>query len=447
MKRLTALLLTGAAPLIVLAACSRSAEPPTQFGFNPKLPEPRQFLLPPMGIANPVGWDKTGAGAVPTVPPGFVVQAFAKGLNSPRNVLPLPNGDIIVATAGGPDMEPNLRPKSFIFQWLMNTSHGGEKGANSGENALLLLRDTNHDGLADQTITLAKDLPSPFGLAWGNGTLYVGMTDSVWRYPLAAGQAALGPGSLVTELPGGPIDHHWTKSITLSPDGTKLYAGVGSNSNIVENGLEAEHGRAMIWEVDPATGARRPFATGLRNPNGLTFYPGSNTLYAVVNERDELGNNLVPDYMTSVRPGAFYGWPWSWYGQHVDVRVQPQRPDMVAKAVIPDYSLSGHVAALGLAFLKGGDFPAHYQGGAFIGEHGSWDRNVLNGYQVAFVPFVNGRPSGTPETFLRGFTTGKGRDVHGRPVGLAFGPDGALYVADDAGKTIWRISWRGNGGT
>jgi len=446
MKRLTALLAT-AAPLLALAACSRSAEPPTQFGFNPKLPAPKQFLLPPMGIANPVGWDRTGAGAAPTVPPGFMVQAFAKGLNSPRNVLALPNGDLIVASSGGPNMEPNLRPKSFIFQWLMNTSHGGERGAAAGENTLILLRDTNHDGVADQTVVLAKDLPSPFGLAWANGTLYVGMTDSVWRYPYAPGQTALGPGSLVTDLPGGPIDHHWTKSITLSPDGSKLYAGVGSNSNIVENGLEAEHGRAMIWEVDPATGAKREFATGLRNPNGLTFYPGTQTLYAVVNERDELGNNLVPDYLTSVRPGAFYGWPWSWYGRNVDVRVHPQRPDMVAKAVIPDYSLSTHVAPLSIAFLKGGTFPAHYQGGAFIGEHGSWDRNVLNGYQVAFVPFVNGRPTGTPETFLGGFTTGKGRDVHGRPVGLAFGPDGALYVADDAGNTVWRVSWTGKGGT
>jgi len=421
-----------------LAACSRHAPPPTQFGYNPPLPEPKQFLLPPMGIAQPVGWGNT----MPSVPPGFVVQAFAKGLNSPRNILPLPNGDIIVAQSGGPNMEPNLRPKSFIFQWLMNTSHGGEKGANPGEDALLLLRDTNHDGVADQQITLAEHLASPFGLAWGNGTLYVGMTDSVWRYAYAPGQTSLGAGTRLTDLPGGPIDHHWTKSITLSPDGAKLYAGVGSNSNIVENGLEAEQGRAAIWEVDPASGARRLFATGLRNPNGLTFYPGSNTLYAVINERDELGNNLVPDYMTSVRDGGFYGWPWSWYGRHVDVRVHPQRPDMVARAIIPDYALSTHVAPLGLAFLKGGNFPAHYQGGAFIGEHGSWDRNVFNGYQVAFVPFVNGRPAGKPETFLGGFPAG-GRKVHGRPVGVAFGPDGALYVADDAGNTVWRVSWRG----
>jgi len=437
MKRLAPLLLATALAM-GLSACSRSAPPPTEFGYNPTLPTPRQYLLPPMGIANPVGWGD----ALPTVPPGFMVQAFAKGLNSPRNVLPLPNGDLIVAQSGGPNMEPMLRPKSFIFQWLMNSSHGGEKGANPGENALLLLRDTNHDGVADQIITLAEHLASPFGLAWANGQLYVGMTDSVWRYPYAPGQNQLGPGQRLTDLPGGPIDHHWTKSITLSPDGSKLYAGVGSNSNIVENGLEAEHGRAAIWEVDPQTGARRIFATGLRNPNGLTFYPGSNTLYAVINERDELGNNLVPDYMTSVREGGFYGWPWSYYGRHVDVRVHPQRPDMVSRAIVPDYALSTHVAPLGLAFLKGGNFPAHYQGGAFIGEHGSWDRNVLNGYQVAFVPFVNGRPSGAPETFLGGFGI-KGRDVHGRPVSVAFGRDGALYVADDTGNTIWRVSWRG----
>ena len=442
MKRALALLLI-ATLTTTLAACGQGGvDEAKQYGFNPKLPEPTQYLFPPMGIALPSGWGD----AMPTVPPGFVIQTFAKGLNSPRNVLPLPNGDIIVAQTGGPNMEPNLRPKSFIFNWLMNTSHGGEKGTNAGGNSLLLLRDTNHDGVADQRITLAGNLASPFGLAWANGTLYVGMTDAVWRFPYAPGQTSLGPGSIVTELPGGPIDHHWTKSIALSPDGGKLYAGVGSNSNIVENGLEAEHGRAMIWEVDPASGARRPFATGLRNPNGLTFYPGTNTLYAVVNERDELGNDLVPDYLTSVRPGAFYGWPWSYYGQHVDIRVKPARPDMVAKAVVPDYSLSTHVAPLGLAFLKGGNFPAKYQGGAFIGEHGSWDRNVFNGYQVAFVPFVNGRPGGTPETFLGGFTM-TGRKVHGRPVGLAFGPDGALYVADDAGNTVWRISWRGNAGT
>jgi len=438
MKR-TAPLLLAAALAALLGACGRGAEAPRQYGFNPPLPEPRQFLFPPMGIADPVGWGD----AMPTVPPGFVVQRFAAGLNSPRNVLPLPNGDLIVAQAAGPNLEPNLRPKSFIFSWLMNSSHGGEKGASPGEDALLLLRDTNHDGVADQKVILTGKLASPFGLAWANNTLYVGMTDSVWRYAFTPGQTTLGQGTLLTPLPGGPIDHHWTKSIALSPDGSKLYAGVGSNSNIVENGLEAEHDRAMIFEVDPQSGARRPFATGLRNPNGLTFYPGTNTLYAVINERDELGNNLVPDYMTSVRPGGHYGWPWSYYGQHVDVRVQPQRPDMVARAIVPDYALSAHVAALGLAFLKGGNFPAQYQGGAFIGEHGSWDRNVFNGYQVAFVPFVNGRPSGTPQTFLGGFTM-SGRKVHGRPVGLAFGPDGALYVADDAGNTVWRVSWRGD---
>jgi glucose/arabinose dehydrogenase len=290
---------------------------------------------------------------------------------------------------------------------------------------------------------LLDHLFSPFGVVYADGYLYVAATDAIIRYPFTPGQTRISaPGTILTRLPGGPIDHHWTKSLTLSPDGSLLYVGVGSNSNIVENGFEAEHGRAAIWEVDRATGRAREFATGLRNPNGLNFYPGTNTLWTVVNERDELGPNLVPDYLTSVRPGGFYGWPYSYYGQHIDPRVMPQRPDLVARAIPPDYALSSHVAPLGLAFYTGIAMPAAFRGGAFIGEHGSWDRKQFNGYKVVFVPFAGGRPSGMARDFLTGFLTGVGR-THGRPVGVAVDRTGALLVADDVGDTVWRVSYGG----
>jgi len=263
------------------------------------------------------------------------------------------------------------------------------------------------------------------------------------RYPFTPGQTKISvPGQKVIDLPGGLIDHHWTKSLTASPDGTKLYAGVGSNSNVQERGPEAETNRAAIWEIDPKTGAYRVFASGLRNPNGLTFYPGTNTLWTVVNERDELGPNLVPDYMTSVRDGAFYGWPYSYYGQHVDPRVRPQRPDLVAKAIPPDYALSSHVAALGLTFYTANSFPGMFRGGAFVGEHGSWNRTELNGYRVVFIRFAGGRPVGRPFNFITGFVDGNGK-AHGRPVGVAVDRTGALIVADDVGNTVWRVTYMG----
>jgi glucose/arabinose dehydrogenase len=277
-----------------------------------------------------------------------------------------------------------------------------------------------------------------------NGQLYVGATDALWSFPFTPGATSVGAGRVITNLPGGPIDHHWTKSLTASPDGTKLYAGVGSNSNIQERGPEAETNRAAIWEVDPKTGSYRIFASGLRNPNGLTFYPGSNTLWAVINERDELGPNLVPDYMTSVRDGAFYGWPWSYYGQHVDPRPRPQRPDMVAKAIPPDYALSSHVAALGLAFYTGAAFPALFRGGAFVGEHGSWNRHELNGYRVVFIRFAGGKPVGKPMNFVAGFLDRDG-NARGRPVGVAVDRTGALLIADDVGNTVWRVTYQGGG--
>ena len=287
-------------------------------------------------------------------------------------------------------------------------------------------------------------LHSPFGVVWVDGKLYVANTDAVVEYPFALGQTTItAPGKVLTELPGGPIDHHWTKSLTVSPDGQRLYATVGSNSNITENGIDAEKGRASVWEIDRASGRSREFATGLRNPNAPNFYPGTNTLWVVVNERDELGPHLVPDYLTSVKDGAFYGWPYSYYGQHIDPRVRPQRPDLVAKAIKPDYALGSHAAPLGLAFDTGDMLPAHYKGGAFIGEHGSWDKYSFAGYKVAFVPFRDGRPSGPVEDVVTGFLdTKRGRSL-GRPVGVAIDKAGALLIADDVGNTVWRVSAAG----
>jgi glucose/arabinose dehydrogenase len=328
-------------------------------------------------------------------------------------------------------------------------AHGGggakeTAGAGSGTpQRITLLRDANGDGSPELKTILIDHLRMPFGVVVVGNDLYVADTDAVLRFPFTPGQTQItAPGQKVVDLPGGLIDHHWTKSLTASPDGSKLYAGVGSNSNAQERGPEAETNRAAIWEVDPKTGAFRVFASGLRNPNGLTFYPGSNVLWAVINERDELGPNLVPDYMTSVRPGAFYGWPYSYYGQHVDPRVRPQRPDMVAKAIPADYALSSHVAALGLTFYTGASFPAIFRGGAFVGEHGSWNRTQLNGYRVVFIPFAGGRPVGKPHNFVAGFIDSNGK-ARGRPVGVAVDRAGALLIADDVGGTVWRVTYTG----
>lgn len=422
----------------LLAAChSRSNfDPSEQIGPNPKLPPPHQYLVPPMKIADVVGWQ---AGQHPTAPAGFLVQAMATGLTSPRNVYPLPNGDVLVVESKGPGLEPSTRPKDFLMNYFMSKAHGRNPDAGPS-NRIVLLRDANGDGIAEQRSVLIDHVNSPFGIVFADNYLYVAATDAVLRYPFTPGQTHIdAQPTLLTELPGGPIDHHWTKSLTISPDGKLLYATVGSNSNITENGMEAEKGRATVWEIDRESGRARIFASGLRNPNSPTFYPGTNTFWVVVNERDELGENLVPDYLTSVRDGGFYGWPYSYYGQHVDPRVRPQRPDLVAKAIPPDYALSSHVAPLGLTFYTGASFPARYRGGAFIGEHGSWDRDHFNGYKVVFVPFANGRPSGMAQDFLTGFLAGDGK-THGRPVGVAVDRFGALLVADDVGNTIWRVS-------
>jgi glucose/arabinose dehydrogenase len=429
---------------LALGACGdggKDFDPRSQIGPNPVLPEPHQYLVPPVHVAKVVGW---APGEHPTAPAGLQVQALARDLQHPRNIVTLPNGDILVVESQGPNLDPVTRPKSPIIAWMEKraTSQGGSGDAGPS-NRITLLRDANGDGVPEARTVLLENLFSPFGVVFADNYLYVAATDGVLRYPFTPGQTRItAPPTMLTPLPGGPIDHHWTKSLTLSPDGKLLYATVGSNSNIVENGFEAEKGRAAVYEIDRASGRSRIFATGLRNPNSPNFYPGTNTLFVVTNERDELGPNLVPDYLTSVRDGGFYGWPYSYYGRHVDPRVHPQRPDMVAKAIPPDYALSSHVAALGLTFYTGNNLPTQYHGGAFIGEHGSWDRQQFNGYKVVYVPFTNGRPNGAAQDFLTGFLTGKG-ETHGRPVGVTSDRFGALLVADDVGNVVWRVSRAG----
>lgn len=408
----------------------------SQIGPDPVLPEPRQALLPSMKVAEVVGWQD---GETPEVPEGLVVSAYATDLANPRTVHTLPNGDVLVVQARGPSGKPKPRPKDWIRGWIMAMAHGGGGGPQKESNIVTLLQDTNRDGEVDARHDLLTGLDSPFGVAWADETLYVAATDAILSYPYALGETVIEAApEVLAPLPGGPINHHWTKDLALGPDGQMLYASVGSNSNIAERGIEAEKGRAAIWEVDRATGAARVFASGLRNPNGLTFHPETGALWTVVNERDELGPNLVPDYMTSVEDGAFYGWPWSYYGDHVDARVHPPRPDMVEAAIAPDYALSSHVAALGLTFSDGSALPEPYASGAFIGQHGSWNRDTFNGYKVVYVPFEDGRPAGMAQDVVTGFLDGD--QARGRPVGVAIDGTGALLVADDAGNTVWRVA-------
>jgi glucose/arabinose dehydrogenase len=440
MKRLASI---GVA-LLPLAACGnpQQIDPSQQFGPNPVLPQPAEELISAVGVAEVVGWK---AGEAPTVPTGFKITAIATGLSNPRNVYPLANGDLLVVESQHNGAEPVDRPKDPVRDFIMSLAHGGggAKDAGPPPQRITLLRDADGDGRPELKTVLLDHLNSPFGIAVVGSDLYVANTDAIMRYPFTPGQTKItAPGEKVVDLPAGLIDHHWTKSLTASPDGSKLYAGVGSNSNVQERGPEAETNRAAIWEVDPKTGAYRIYASGLRNPNGLNVYPGSDTLWTVVNERDELGPNLVPDYMTSVRPGAFYGWPYSYYGRHVDPRVRPQRPDLVARAIPPDYALSSHVAPLGLTFYTGGSFPAMFKGGAFVGEHGSWNRTAYNGYCVVFIRFAGGRPVGKPRRFVGGFIGPDGK-ARGRPVAVAVDRTGALIIADDVGNTVWRVSYDG----
>ena len=430
MKARTAL---QAVALLALAACGpKPGDPRRQLGANPYLPPIHQYLLPPMHLAKAVGWKSN---ETPVVPAGLHIEALARGLHNPRSVYGLPNGDILVAESGvGPP--PIHRPKEFIMGWMEGKIHSSGHPAN---RITLLRMGAGPGGSTLQTVFI-DHLNSPFGMVLVGNDLYVAATDGVIRFPYRTGETHIAePGVKLCDLPAGMINHHWTKSLTVSPDGSKLYAGVGSNSNITENGLDAEKDRASVWEIDRATGAHRLYATGLRNPNGLTFEPTSGVIWAVVNERDELGPDLVPDYLTSVRDGGFYGWPYSYYGRHIDPRVMPQRLDLVQRAIVPDYALSSHVAPLGLAFYTGSNLPAAYRGGAFVGEHGSWDRSVLNGYKVVFIPFANGRPAGMAQDVVTGFLTSKD-EAHGRPVGLAVDAGGGLLIADDVGGVVWRVT-------
>ena len=406
--------------------------PATQIGDNPKLPEPHQYLLPPMHLSSPVGWKQ---GEKPTVAAGLKIEALAAGLEHPRSVYVLPNGDVLIVESKAPPAPPIGRPKDLVMQWM----EAQTTSTNQKSNRITLVRNGGAESGPVRSSFL-ENLNSPFGVALIGDDLYLANTDAIVQYPYKQGDTKIAAaGTMLTPLPGGPIDHHWTKSLVANQDGSLLYVGVGSNSNITENGMQAEENWASIWEVDRASGRWRIFASGLRNPNGLSWEPQSGALWAVVNERDELGPDLVPDYLTSVKDGGFYGWPYSYFGQHVDARVQPQRPDLVAKAVVPDYALSSHVAPLGLAFNTGSGLPDKYRGGAFIGEHGSWDRPEFNGYKVVFVPFANGHPSGKAEEVVTGFLDLNGH-AHGRPVGLAFDKTGALLIADDVGNTVWRVS-------
>lgn len=427
-------LLVAATSAIALSACSSGGgSPADQIGANPRLPAQNQYLVPPMHVARPTPWGD----AVPTVASGLKVAAFATGFKNVRTLYTLPNGDILAVEPKAPQ-EPVTRPKDILVGWIQSLGHSGVKGGDQ----ITLLRDADGDGKPELRSVFLDHLQSPYGIVLVGTDLYVANTDGIVRYAYTPGSTHItDPGTLLTELPGGPINHHWTKSLTASPDGTKLYVGIGSNSNITEAGMEAEKDRARIWEVDRATGAHRDYATGLRNPNGLKFNPESGQLWAVINERDELGPDLVPDYMTSVKDGAFYGWPWSYWGQNVDPRVMPQRPDKVAKAILPDFSLSSHVAPLDLIFAQGAGLAPRYANGAFIGEHGSWNRGAFNGYKVVFVPFANGKPSGKPLDVVTGFLDGNNR-ARGRPVGLTFDKTGALLVADDLANVVWRVSAR-----
>ena len=421
--------------LALLAACGTLAESATNAGVgpNPVLPAPQKSLVPTVSVAKAVGWPD---GVRPTAASGFQVRAFASGLDHPRWVYVLPNGDVLVAESNAPPKpEDGKGIKGAAMKLLMKRAGAGVPSA----NRITLLRDANGDGVAEVRSVFISGLNSPFGMALVGNELFIANTDAIVKVPYVTGQTkAGGPPVKVTDLPGGPLNHHWTKNIIASADGSKLYATVGSNSNVAENGLQVEEGRAAIWEVDRATGTKRLFATGLRNPNGMGWEPESKVLWTVANERDELGNDLVPDYLTSVKDGGFYGWPWSYFGQNVDVRVVPVRVDMVTKAIAPDYGLGSHVAALGLAFSDS-RMPANYASGAFIGEHGSWNRSPRSGYKVVFVPFAGGKPSSEPVDFLTGFLSDKG-EAYGRPVGVALDSKGALLVADDVGNVIWRVA-------
>ena len=419
-----------------LAACgdTSSLQVSDGTGPSPKLPEPDKTLIPTVNIAPAIGWPE---GAKPVAAAGTQVAAFAENLDHPRWLYVLPNGDVLVAETNAP---PKPDDGTGIRGWVMKKVMGRAGAGVPSPNRITLLRDQDHDGIAETRTVFLENLNSPFGMALVGNDLYIADTDRLLRFHYENGDTAIKSQPIkVLDLPGGTLNHHWTKNVIASKDGSKLYVTVGSNSNVAENGLDKEEGRAAIWEVDRATGNHRIFASGLRNPNGLSWEPHSGALWTAVNERDEIGSDLVPDYITSVKDGAFYGWPFSYYGQHVDVRVEPQNPDLVAKAIAPDYAVGPHTASLGLTFAEGSRLPAPFIQGAFIGQHGSWNRKPHSGYKVIFVPFDAGKPSGQPVDVLTGFLNDQEKAM-GRPVGVVIDQQGALLVADDVGNKVWRVS-------
>src|SRR6202166_2755355 len=430
----------AASMVLPLAACAigPSSSSDTGFGASPAMPAPESMLIPIVNIA-PI--QARPAGFMPIAPNGFSVTEFAGGLAHPRWLYTLPNGDVLVAESDAPKEHDE---GSGIFGWIRRQVMKRAGAGVTSPDRIALLRDATGSGVAQMQTMFLRGLHSPFGMALIDNKLYVADTDALLRFDYATGTTQItSPGLKVADLPAGPINHHWTKNILADHSGKHLYITVGSNSNAGENGVDAEQGRARILEFDVDTGRLRPYATGLRNANGLSWQPDSGALWTAVNERDDLGNNLVPDYMTAVKEGAFYGFPYSYYGQHVDKRVKPQRPDLVATAMAPDYALGNHTASLGLVFYDQTLFPTHYRGGAFVGQHGSWNRKPRTGYKVVFVPFEDGKPAGAPEDFLSGFLTADGHAV-GRPVGVALDAHGALLVADDVGNAVWRVAPRSN---
>jgi len=423
---------------IGLAACGDVAKLPAgaEVGPRPTLVEPHPTLIPTVHVAPAVGWP---SGMTPTAGAGARVTALASGLAHPRWLLQLPNGDVLVAESAAPE-----RPEDGqgIRAQVMKTFMRRAGAAIPSANRITLLRDADNDGQAEVRRVFLEGLNSPFGMALVGDRLYVANTDAIVSYPYRSGQTTISDApTTLTSLPAGPRNHHWTKNIIASADGTRLYATVGSNSNVAEHGMAAEDGRAAIWEVDTRSGNKRLFATGLRNPNGMAWSRADGKLWTVVNERDELGSDLVPDYLTSVSDGGFYGWPYSYYGGHVDQRVSPPRPELVAQAIVPDYALGAHVAALGLVSSSGSGLPPPFAEGMFVGMHGSWNRRPSSGYKVVFVPFRAGKPDGEPIEVLSGFLGPRG-EARGRPVGVAIDRRGALLVADDVGNTVWRVSWQ-----
>jgi glucose/arabinose dehydrogenase len=426
------IIIAGLGIYIALSGGEARLQENAAVGSTPTIPEPDRRLIPTINIATATGWP---SGQKPEAASGLSVEAWAMGLNHPRWIYVLSNGDVLVAETNAPADRPEEGKgiKGFVFRMAQKRAGAGIPSP----DRIVLLRDAGN-GQVTKT-TFLENLHSPLGMALVGNDFYVANTDAVVRFAYTEGATHIEtPGEKVADLPGGPINHHWTKNLIASKDGSKLYVTVGSNSNVGENGLDKEENRAAILEMDRESGKWRVFASGLRNPNGMGWEPETGVLWTVANERDELGSDLVPDYLTSVKDGAFYGWPFSYYGQHVDTRV-PQKPDMVAKAIAPDYALGSHVAALGLTFSSGMLLPDSFRNGAFVGEHGSWNRKPASGYKVVFIPFANGRPSGPPMDVLNGFLAANG-DARGRPVGVAIAKDGALLVADDVGNTIWRVT-------